>query len=65
MNLYNLKWCEISHPTCCGIKCSNGGELKVYGTFFDELCLLMTGFDRGQPVGWAGSPAHAVRITLH
>ncbi len=28
-------------------------ELKVYacpigGTFFDELCLLMIGFDRGQ-----------------
>ncbi len=20
-----------------------------YGTFFDELCLLMIGFDRGQP----------------
>jgi len=30
-------------------------ELKVYacpigGTFFDELCLLMIGFDRGQRV---------------
>jgi len=24
-------------------------ELKVYVTFFDELCLIMTGFDRGQP----------------
>ena len=24
-------------------------ELKVYGTFFDELCLVMIGFDRGQP----------------
>jgi len=24
-------------------------ELKGYGTFFDELCLIMTGFDRGQP----------------
>jgi hypothetical protein len=23
-------------------------ELKVYGTFFDELCLIMIGFDRGQ-----------------
>ncbi|MEA3226472.1 MAG: hypothetical protein U9Q07_11025, partial [Planctomycetota bacterium] len=23
------------------------GELKVSGTFFDELCLLMIGFDRG------------------
>ena len=22
------------------------GELKVNGTFFDELCLLMIGFDR-------------------
>ncbi len=26
------------------------GELKEYGIFFDELCLLMTGFDRGQRV---------------
>jgi len=25
------------------------GELKGYGTFFDELCLIMTGFDRVQP----------------
>ncbi len=24
------------------------GELKVSGTFFDELWLLMTGFDRGR-----------------
>jgi len=24
------------------------GELKVYGRFFAELCLIMTGFDRGQ-----------------
>ena len=24
----------------------NLGELKVYGTFFDELCLLMIGFER-------------------
>lgn len=23
-------------------------ELKGYGTFFDELCLVMIGFDRGQ-----------------
>ena len=22
--------------------------LEVYGTFFDELCLIMTDFDRGQ-----------------
>ncbi len=32
------------------------GEFKVYacpivGTFFDELCLLMIGFDRGQRLG--------------
>ena len=26
------------------------GELKGYGTFFDELCLIMIGFDRGQRV---------------
>jgi hypothetical protein len=26
-------------------------ELKRYSTFFDELCLLMIGFDRGQRVG--------------
>ena len=26
-----------------------GGALKGCGTFFDELCLLMIGFDRGQP----------------
>jgi len=25
-----------------------GGELKGYGTFFDELWLLLIGFDRGQ-----------------
>ena len=25
------------------------GELKVSGTFFDELCFLVTDFDRGQP----------------
>src|SRR4030042_2777703 len=25
-------------------------ELKVYGTSFDELCLIMIGFDRGQRV---------------
>ncbi len=24
------------------------GELKVYGTFFAELCSIMTGFDIGQ-----------------
>ena len=24
---------------------------KVYGTFFDELFLLMIGFDRGQRLG--------------
>jgi len=29
----------------------NLGELKVYGTFFDALCLLMIGFDRGQRLG--------------
>jgi hypothetical protein len=27
-------------------------ELKGHGTFFDELCLLMIGFDRGQRLGW-------------
>ncbi len=26
------------------------GEFKVYGTFLDELCLLMIGFDRGQRI---------------
>ena len=26
-------------------------ELQGYGTFFDELWLLMIGFDRGQRVG--------------
>ena len=26
-------------------------ELKWYGTFFDELCVIMIGFDRGQRVG--------------
>ena len=26
-------------------------ELKGYGTFFDELCLIMTGFDRGKRLG--------------
>ena len=30
---------------------ADGRELKVSGTFFDELCLLMIGFDRGQRVG--------------
>ena len=29
-------------------------ELKGYGTFVDELCLIMTGFDRGQRVGDRG-----------
>ena len=29
--------------------CPAGGELKGYGTFFDELCFLVIGFDRGQP----------------
>jgi hypothetical protein len=28
--------------------------IKGYGTSFDELCLIMTGFDRGQPAGLAG-----------
>ena len=25
-------------------------ELNLYSTFFDELCFIMIGFDRGQPV---------------
>ena len=29
-------------------------ESKQYGTFLDELCLIMIGFDGGQYVGWAG-----------
>ena len=37
-------------------KITETGELQVYacrigGTFFDELCLIMIGFDRGQRVG--------------
>jgi len=27
------------------------GELTVYGKFSGELCLIMTGFDRGQRLG--------------
>jgi hypothetical protein len=40
---------------------NNGGrsrELKGCGTFFDELCLLMTGFDRGQRVAEIRSTKH-------
>jgi hypothetical protein len=31
------------------------GKLNGYGTFFDELCLIMMGFDRGQWVSAAFS----------
>ena len=43
MRLQSLDSCFILEMIC-------GDKLKVYGRFFDELCLLMTGFDRGQRV---------------
>ncbi len=46
----SLCCCEItgfgSYLKCRRIA---GFQGELYGTFFDELCLLMTGFDRGQP----------------
>ena len=52
---------EYGHKASTILDSEGSGKLKVYAcpigacpigsTFFDELCLLMIGFDRGQRVG--------------
>jgi len=39
------------------------GVLQRYGTFFDELCLIMIGFDRGPMLrqGFAGQAGGGIR----
>jgi len=51
ISLLHHRWRSISEWSHTFLGKLRSGDLKGSGPFFDELCLLMIGFDRGQRLG--------------